>query len=172
MIKYVAIMDAAMVALLERSLDDVMARGTALLEEVVARSLAHKASVVGADERESGPRKLLNFGHTIGHALEASAGYGKYFHGEAVAIGMVAAARLSSQYAEFSDDEAARLARLIERAGLPVAMPTGWRNEEFLRALNLDKKRTGAKLEFVLLDRLGHAFTRGLTLDEILAPLD
>ena len=170
-IKYGAIMDAAMVALVERSLDGILARKSEMLEEVVARSLAHKAAVVSADEHEGGLRKILNFGHTIGHAIEASAGYGKYLHGEAVAIGMVAAARLSSQYAGFSADEAARLQRLIERAGLPSAMPTGWRSEEFLRALNLDKKRTGSAVEFVLLDRLGHAVTRALSVDEILNPL-
>ena len=91
MIKYGAIMDAPMIADLERDLDAILARRPDLLEQVVARSLSHKAAVVGADEREGGLRKTLNFGHTIGHAIEASAGYGSYFHGEAVAIGMVAA---------------------------------------------------------------------------------
>src|SRR6266436_2115522 len=122
-IKYGAIMDAPMIADLERDLDAILARRPALLEQVVARSLLHKAAVVGADERESGLRKTLNFGHTIGHAIEASAGYGSYFHGEAVAIGMVAAARLSSKYVGLSADEASRLLRLIERADLPSAMP-------------------------------------------------
>ena len=125
MIKYGAIMDAPMIADLERDLDAILARHPALLEQVVARSLMHKAAVVSADEHESGLRKSLNFGHTIGHAIETSAGYGSYFHGEAVAIGMVAAARLSSKYAGLSADEASRLQRLIERAGLPTAMPAG-----------------------------------------------
>ena len=110
-IKYGAIMDAPMIADLERDLDAILARRPDLLEQVVARSLSHKAAVVGADEHEGGLRKTLNFGHTIGHAIEASAGYGSYFHGEAVAIGMVAAARLSSKYAGFSADEASRLQR-------------------------------------------------------------
>jgi 3-dehydroquinate synthase len=170
-IKYGAIMDAPMIADLERDLDAILARKLELLEAIVARSLAHKAAVVSADEREDGLRKTLNFGHTIGHAIEASAGYGNYFHGEAVAIGMVAAARLSSAYSGFSADDASRLQRLLERAGLPTAMPPNWHSDEFLRALSLDKKRAAGAIEFVLLDRLGHALTRSLSLDEIVMPL-
>ncbi len=170
-IKYGAIMDAAMIVDLERDLDAILARRPDLLEHVVARSLIHKAAVVSADEREGGLRKSLNFGHTIGHAIEASAGYGNYFHGEAVAIGMVAAARLSSKYAGFSADEASRLMRLIERAGLPTAMPPGWDSEDFLRALGLDKKRVAGAVEFILLDRLGHSLTQSLSIDNIVSPL-
>jgi len=170
-IKYGAIMDAPMIVDLERDLDPIIARRPDLLEQVVARSLAHKAAIVGADERESGLRKTLNFGHTVGHAIEASAGYGSYFHGEAVAIGMVAAARMSSKYAGFSADEAARLQRLIERAGLPTAMPARWHNDDFLRALGLDKKRAAGGVEFVLLDRLGHSLTKSLSLDDIVSSL-
>jgi 3-dehydroquinate synthase len=170
-IKYGAIMDAPMIADLERDLDAILARRIDLLELVVARSLIHKATVVSADEREGGLRKTLNFGHTIGHAIEASAGYGSYFHGEAVAIGMVAAARLSSKYAGFSADEASRLYHLIARAGLPTAMPPNWQSDEFIRALGLDKKRAAGALEFVLLDRLGHSLTKSLTIDDILSSL-
>jgi 3-dehydroquinate synthase len=116
-------------------------------------------------------RKILNFGHTIGHALEASAGYGSYFHGEAVAIGMVAATALSRAHAGLSGAEADRLMRLIEAAGLPTRMPSAWRGHDFERALKLDKKRAGEGIEFVLLDRLGHALTRKLGFDEIVAQL-
>ncbi|MDO8433565.1 MAG: 3-dehydroquinate synthase [Candidatus Binatus sp.] len=170
-IKYGAIMDAPMIADLERTLDSILARDANVLEDMVARSLAHKAAVVSADEHEGGLRKTLNFGHTIGHAIEASAGYGKYLHGEAVAIGMVAAARLSSRYAGFSADEASRLERLIARAGLPTELPAGWQTDDFMRALKLDKKRVEGAVEFVLLDRLGHSLTRRLTIDEMLSPL-
>jgi 3-dehydroquinate synthase len=168
-IKYGAIMDAPFIAWLEREMPAILARDPARLTEVVERSLRHKAFVVSSDEREGGLRKILNFGHTLGHALEASAGYGSYFHGEAVAIGMVAAARLSSRHAGFSAADAARLERLIEAAGLPLEMPAGWRGEDFVRALRLDKKRSGDGVEFVLLDRLGHALTRKLGFDEIVA---
>jgi 3-dehydroquinate synthase len=166
-IKYGAIMDAPMIEDLERELDAILARNPALLQQMVARSLRHKASVVAADEHEGGLRKTLNFGHTIGHAIETSIGYGVYFHGEAVAIGMVAAAHLSSRYAGLSADQASRLERLIAHAGLPTALPAGWHNEEFMRALRLDKKRIDGAVEFILLEHLGSACTRKLSWEEI-----
>ena len=168
-IKYGAIMDAPFIAWLETAMPAILGREAAPLEAMVERSLRHKAYVVANDEREGGLRKILNFGHTLGHALEASAGYGSYLHGEAVAIGMVAAARLSTRYAGLSAGEASRLERLIEAAGLPTRMPPGWESDSFLRALRLDKKRAGDAVEFVLLDRLGHAITRKLSFDEITA---
>jgi 3-dehydroquinate synthase len=168
-IKYGAIMDAPMVAALETAMPAILARDPEHLGRIVDRSLRHKAAVVASDEREGGLRKILNFGHTVGHALEASAGYGRYFHGEAVAIGMVAAAGLSCAHAGLSADEADRLTRLIEAAGLPTRMPPDWHNEEFQRALKLDKKRAADALEFVLLDRLGHALTRTLSFDQVVA---
>ena len=123
MIKYGAIMDAPMIAQLEGDRRAILARDRVTLEAMVERSLRHKAAVVAGDQREGGRRKLLNFGHTIGHALEASSGYGSYMHGEAVAIGMSAAARLSGQYAGLSAGDAFRLDQLIEGVGLshPVA---------------------------------------------------
>lgn len=168
-IKYGAIMDAPFIEWLEREMPAILSRDSARLAAVVERSLRHKAYVVSSDEREGGLRKILNFGHTLGHALEASAGYGSYFHGEAVAIGMVAAARLSTHYAGLGAIEASRLEQLIAAAGLPTAMPPGWGGEDFVRALRLDKKRAGDGIEFVLLDRLGHALTRKLAFDEIIA---
>jgi 3-dehydroquinate synthase len=171
-IKYGAIMDAAMVSDLERDFDRIVAREPAILEAVIARSLRHKAAIVASDEREGGPRKILNFGHTLGHALEASAGYGRYLHGEAVAIGMVAALTLSEKHGGLSADEASRLVRLIARTGLPTAMPSTARHDAaFLSAIRMDKKRADGGIEFVLLDRMGHAFTRKLGIEEILAVL-
>lgn len=170
-IKYGAIMDAPMVEALERGLDAILRRDPAPLEEIVARSLRHKAAVVASDPREGGPRKILNYGHTLGHALESSSGYGNFLHGEAVAIGMVAAGRLSQAFAGLAAAEAERLERLITQAGLPSAIPAGWRGEDLVRAMRLDKKRSGDGIEFVLLDRLGHALTRKLGFAEILAHL-
>jgi 3-dehydroquinate synthase len=170
-IKYGAIMDAPLLDELEQRRDAVVAREARALEQIVERSLRHKASVVERDEQESGLRRILNFGHTVGHALEAGAGYGRYLHGEAVAIGMVAAARLSETYAGLSAAESERLRTLIARTGLPVEMPSGWAGEEFARALNLDKKRSGDGIEFVLLDRLGHALTHRIHCDEIISRL-
>ncbi len=170
-IKYGAIMDAPMISDLERGLGVILSREPDAMESMVERSLRHKASVVERDEHESGLRKILNFGHTVGHAIEASAGYGSYLHGEAVAVGMVAAAKLSRAYAGLDGAEAARLEALIRSAGLPVAMPSKWRGEDFERALRLDKKRADEGVEFVLIDRLGHAFTKKLAFDEIVASL-
>jgi 3-dehydroquinate synthase len=170
-IKYGAIMDAPMIGDLERDLDAILGRKASALEAVVARSLEHKAAVVAADEREDGLRKILNFGHTVGHAVEASFGYGSYLHGEAVAIGTVAALQLSVNHAGLSADEASRIKRLLERAGLPIVMPEGWNGAQFVRALRLDKKRRGDFVEFVLLDRLGHAFTQKLQFEQIIASL-
>lgn len=171
-IKYGAIMDAAMVAAMETGLDAILRREPAALEDAVERSLRHKAAVVASDEREGGMRRILNYGHTVGHALEASAGYGNLLHGEAVAIGMVAAGRLSQTFAGLGASDAERIERLIARAGLPSAMPEEWRRgDEFARAVRLDKKRAGDGVEFVLLDRLGHAITRKLGFNEILTAL-
>ncbi len=170
-IKYGAIMDAAMIAALERDLGKIATRDNAALEQVVALSLRHKAAIVSSDERESGLRKILNFGHTVGHALEASAGYGSYLHGEAVAIGMAVAAALSERYGGLSADESARLVRLIGRAGLPVEMPPNARTPAFLAALRLDKKRAREAVEFVILEQLGRAITKPLEFGQILSAI-
>ena len=170
-IKYGAIMDAPLVADLERDLETILKRDSAILESMVARSLRHKAAVVAADERESGLRKTLNFGHTVGHALEASAGYGRYLHGEAVAIGMMVAARLSERFAGLSADESSRLVRLIKQAGLPTEMPPNAVTPEFTAALRLDKKRVQNAVEFVLLEKLGKSLTRRLEFEQVLSAL-
>jgi 3-dehydroquinate synthase len=167
-IKYGAIMDALFIEWLEQEMTAILARDSNRLAPMVARSLQHKAAVVSSDEREGGFRKILNFGHTLGHALEASTAYGSYLHGEAVAIGMAVAARLSVSCTGLSTDEASRLEQLLGATGLPTQLPSGWLSGEFIRALRLDKKRRGDVVEFVLLDRLGHALTRKLGLDEIL----
>jgi 3-dehydroquinate synthetase len=123
--------------------------------------------VVERDEHEAELRTILNFGHTVGHALENSAGYGRYLHGEAIAIGMVAAARLSCHYTGLSADAAERLRTLIALAGLPTQMPAGWCTEEFKAALGRDKKRSGGGISFVLLPELGRTVSRKLGLEEI-----
>jgi 3-dehydroquinate synthase len=170
-IKYGAIMDAAMIADLERDLELILKRDGAMLEALVTRSLRHKAAVVIADERERGLRKTLNFGHTIGHALEASAGYGGYLHGEAVAIGMVVALLLSEKFAGLTTNEVSRLTNLIARAGLPTKVPAAARSSVFVAALKLDKKRSQNAMEFVVLERLGKAALRRLEFEQILSVL-
>lgn len=170
-IKYGAIMDEAMVGDLERDLEAILRRDVGILEAMVERSLKHKAYVVENDEHEGGLRKILNFGHTIGHAIEASAGYGQYLHGEAVAIGMVSACAMSRKFAGLAARESDRLVELIRRAGLPTSMGSQARSEDFTRALRLDKKRVEKQIEFVLIDYLGHALTQKVRFEDIFSVL-
>jgi 3-dehydroquinate synthase len=170
-IKYGAIMDRAMFVALESGLQAILARDIAKLAEVVERSLRCKADIVSRDEREGSLRKVLNFGHTVGHAIEAASDYSRYLHGEAVAIGMVVAARLSRLHAGLPQADERALVRLIEQAGLPAAMPD-WRNERFARALRLDKKRAGDGVEFVLIPEIGRAVLHKLSFEQVTAVLE
>jgi len=122
-IKYGAIRDAAFFAWLETNIGALSSGDADALLHAVFESCRIKADVVGADERESGERAILNFGHTFGHAIETAAGYGTWLHGEAVAAGMVCAARLSERVCHFDAAETTRLISLLAAAGLPVAPP-------------------------------------------------
>lgn len=155
-IKYGIIYDAPLFKRLEKDLDLLLKKDRKTLEDVVARCCEIKAEVVGQDETEGGVRAILNFGHTIGHAIEAISGYGKYLHGEAISIGQVAAARLSVTAAALPVGEAARIQKLFERAGLPVSIPLRAAQEKNLfDAMRLDKKVSGGEIQFVLARRLG-----------------
>ncbi len=124
--------------------------------KIVARCCEIKAEVVHQDEREGGLRGILNFGHTLAHAIENAAGYGQFLHGEAVAIGMVYAARLSMQLNGLSAEELARIEKLIAALGLPVAAP-GLAWADLRKAMTVDKKARDGQVKFVLIDRIGHA---------------
>jgi 3-dehydroquinate synthase len=155
-IKYGIIYDAALFARLERDLPRLLRRDGEILAEVVARCCEIKADVVRQDETETGLRAILNFGHTIGHAIETTAGYGQFLHGEAISIGQVAAAKLSVLAAGLSADEAARVEKLFVRAGLPVAVKLSARRQTALiEAMRLDKKVNDGQLRFVLARRIG-----------------
>jgi 3-dehydroquinate synthase len=152
-IKHGAIADAVFFAWLEKNVPALDARDPDALAFAIRRSCEIKAAVVAADEREHGTRALLNFGHTFGHAIETALGYGEWLHGEAVAAGMVMAARLSGLDAAEVD----RLRRALQAAGLPASPPEI--GPDALRAaMDLDKKATAGKLRFVLLKRIGEAF--------------
>ena len=149
-IKYGAICDAAFFTWLEENMGRLLQRDADALAHAIRRSCELKAEVVAEDEREAGRRAILNFGHTFGHAIERCQGYGDWLHGEAVAAGMIMAARLSGLEAE----AVARLTRLVESAGLPVA-PPAIPADDWMAAMGLDKKVQGRKLRFVLLDAIG-----------------
>ncbi|MEO8669881.1 MAG: 3-dehydroquinate synthase [Tahibacter sp.] len=156
-VKYGAIGDVEFFAWLERNVDGLNARDPARLAEAIARSCAHKAGVVARDEREEGERALLNFGHTFGHALETANGYGKLLHGEAVAIGMVLAARLSAQMGLAGMLDCARLAHLLEQLGLPIEPPPAQDPAKLLALMRLDKKNLSARLRLILWRGIGAA---------------
>ena len=159
-IKYGAIRDAEFFAWLEARTPDLLAHDAAALAHAISRSCAIKAEIVAADERETGERALLNFGHTFGHAIETAQGYGAWLHGEAVAAGMLCAVRLSERVCALSSAHTERLRTLIGAARLPVAPPVidGVRWLELMRR---DKKVEGGTMRFVLLERIGHAIVRG-----------
>jgi 3-dehydroquinate synthase len=155
-VKYGVIYDAVLFAQLERNLPKLLQRDVATLRAVVARCCEIKADVVGQDETESGLRAILNFGHTIGHAIENSSGYGKFLHGEAIAIGQVAAAKLSQNVLGLPSGDAARIERLFVQAGLPVKIKlSAARRKKLLAAMKLDKKVSGGEIKFVLAKKIG-----------------
>jgi 3-dehydroquinate synthase len=158
-IKHGFALDAALVAWLEKNMARLLARDAAALAHVVRRSCELKAQVVSADERESGARALLNFGHTFGHAIEAGAGYGVWLHGEAVAAGMVMAAELSVRAGLLPAADAERVRRLVRLAGLPAAGPA-LAPERYLELMAGDKKAAGGRGRYVVLQNVGRAALR------------
>ncbi len=155
-IKYGIIYDAGLFRRLERDLPRLLRRDERTLAAVIARCCEIKADVVRKDETESGLRAILNFGHTVGHALEAISHYGKYLHGEAIAIGQVAAAKLSAQVLGLPAEEVERIERIFQRAGLPTQMKLNApQRQKILTATSLDKKVSGGEIKFVLARRIG-----------------
>jgi 3-dehydroquinate synthase len=159
-IKHGLLADADLFGLLEQNAP--LAWNHALLARVIRRCVEIKAAVVAGDERETsaqGGRALLNLGHTFGHAIEATAGYGAYLHGEAVAIGLVMAARLSAELRHCTAAQAEQIAAVIAAHGLPTALRAPLPVEPMLAAMRRDKKVRGGKLRFVLQDGIGAAST-------------
>jgi 3-dehydroquinate synthase len=156
-IKYGAIFDVGFISWLERNIDALRARDALALTEAIARSCRHKAGVVARDEQEQGERMLLNFGHTFGHAIEVEQGFGRLLHGEAVAVGMVVAARLATHIKRAPAADAERLTALLRRAGLPVALPEGLDPEALLTRMKLDKKSLSGVPRLILWRGIGRA---------------
>jgi 3-dehydroquinate synthase len=159
-IKYGPIFDMDFLAWIEAHVDGLMARDPKLLAHAVRRSCEIKAQVVGQDERESGLRAILNFGHTFGHAIEAGLGYGQWLHGEAVGCGMVMASQLSQQLGLVDAAFTSRLTALIAKAKLPTRAPS-LGAERFVELMRVDKKAEAGEIKFVLIDEPGHAIVRG-----------
>ncbi len=153
-IKHAAIKDASMFDAIE-----AVAQGKGDLVALIRRNISIKASVVEADEFElTGKRALLNFGHTLGHAIEAEAGYGTLLHGEAISIGLNAAAWLSSKISDLTSTELERLRASLAAFQLPLKLPAEMTNDNLLRRARMDKKYEQGKVRFVLLKHLGEAY--------------
>ena len=155
-IKYGIIYDAKLFAQIEHDLPRLLKREPKMLASVVARCCEIKAEVVGKDETEDGPRAILNFGHTIGHAIEAVSGYGRFLHGEAIAIGQVVVAKISGSVLGLPERDLERIIRLFRRVGLPttVRLRPG-RRPKLFAAMRLDKKVRGGEINFVLAKKIG-----------------
>jgi 3-dehydroquinate synthase len=167
-IKHGAALDAAFLAWLEQNMDKLLARERTALTYAIRRSCELKAAIVTEDERESGVRAVLNFGHTFGHAIETATGFGPWLHGEAVAAGMVMAAGLSARAGYLPAADAARIEALIQRAGLPTRAPR-LALERWRELMAVDKKAAGARVRFVLLHGLGHAKLESAVDDRLVA---
>ena len=154
-IKYGVIADPGLFRFLEKNVEAILSRSAPHLQHIVTLSCEIKAAIVARDERESGLRAILNYGHTVGHAIEAAAGYGMILHGNAVAIGMAAAGRLSARLAGLDKAERDRIEALIRAYGLPVQTPAALDHENLLAAMRLDKKTRGGRFHFVLAEKLG-----------------
>ena len=170
-IKYGPIADDEFLTWIESNLEALQARDPLALTYAVRRSCEIKAWVVGQDERETGLRAILNFGHTFGHAIEAGLGYGTWLHGEAVGCGMVMAADLSVRLGLLDHEYAARLTRLIGRAGLPVVGPN-LGAARYLELMRVDKKVQGGNMRFVLLSGPGRALVRTAPSDLVSAVIE
>lgn len=156
-LKYGAIVDARFFAWIEDRTEALLARDEGALAEAVHASCAHKAAIVARDERETGDRALLNFGHTFGHAIEAAGGFRDLNHGETVAIGMVLAARLSARLRLSPIEDAERLERALIALGLPTSVPAEMDPRDLLARMRLDKKALGGRMRLVLWRGIGRA---------------
>lgn len=168
-IKHAAIRDAALFPLI-----NAVADGAGDLDELIARNVAIKADIVAADEYErTGLRALLNFGHTIGHGIEACAGYGELLHGEAIALGMRAALHLSCRRSTLAESDAEMILAALRRFDLPLALPDSISTADVLEKLSRDKKFNRGAIRFVLLRQAGDAFVSGeVTLSDLTGAIE
>ncbi|CCG88871.1 3-dehydroquinate synthase [Erwinia piriflorinigrans] len=171
-IKYGIILDGEFFNWLEQNLDALLALDGAAMSWCIKRCCELKAEVVAADEHEHGLRALLNLGHTYGHAIEAHMGYGNWLHGEAVAAGMVMAARTAERLGQFSPQDTDRIISLLQRAGLPVKGPESMAAKDYLPHMMRDKKVLAGELRLVLPQAIGRAeLRRGVAHDIVLASI-
>ena len=169
-VKYGALWDETLFSFLEQNVEKILKLNPEILAETIARCCSIKAEIVSKDEKESGLRSLLNFGHTLAHAIETVSGYNKILHGEAVSQGMVYAATLSASKKLCSWDVVERLENLLFTFGLPIEWPHYPKNK-YEKAILQDKKKSGDKINYVVIREIGKTELMSLTPKEILAYL-
>ena len=170
-IKHGVIRDAGYFGFLEEEMDSLTGLDSAAVEAAVAGSCRIKAAVVEQDEREEDSRAILNYGHTIGHALESFTGYERFLHGEAVAIGMIQASALSVARGLLTAAELARIEALVRRAGLPWRIPDDIALQDLVGGMALDKKSHAGKIKFVLCEGIGRTRFQWFSASEIVREL-
>ncbi|MEO1917313.1 MAG: 3-dehydroquinate synthase [Candidatus Thioglobus sp.] len=143
---------------LQNNIDGLMSRDKSMIIESVYRSCEDKADIVAQDELEAGKRALLNLGHTFGHAIENTLGYGNYLHGEAISVGMLMAAKLSQLEDFLSVNEVGEIQHLLEKANLPISISGKITASDFMAAMSVDKKVIDGNIRLILLKKLGDAF--------------
>ena len=183
-IKYGIIWDADLFSKLEQTeqIDSFDNIDPLLLQTILVRSGQAKADLVSKDEKEAGLRAILNYGHTIGHAVESLTNYEHFVHGEAVAIGMVAAGKIAVEMGMWTEAEAKRQNNLIKKAGLPTKIPTQLDKQAIIAALQSDKKVRAGKVRFILPTQIGlvtitdkvtsEVIEKGITLDDLFYPIE
>ncbi len=167
-IKYGLIYDASFFEWIEQNTAEFIARNSEFLAQAILVSCRIKADIVAQDEREMGIRAILNLGHTFGHAIEASMGYGNWLHGEAVAAGMVMAIDLSLRHGWVDEQLKQRTVKLLERCSLPVDSPHSMSNDDYMATMAIDKKTVNGTIKFVLLKALGKAIVTADYVPELL----
>ncbi|MCK5869294.1 3-dehydroquinate synthase [Methylococcaceae bacterium HT1] len=156
-IKYGLIRDAEFFTWIEDNIEKILSRDEEALTIIIEQSCRNKAEIVASDERESGIRAILNLGHTFGHAIETGMGYGRYLHGEAVAIGTCQAADLSKRLGWLDEADVKRIVTLFKKAGLPTQPPTDLSAQEFIKLMAVDKKNADGDIRLILLKKIGEA---------------
>ena len=168
-IKYGLLGDVVFLRWIEANLNKLIGKDAEALAEAIEHSCQMKADIVALDERESGVRALLNFGHTFGHAIETHLGYSEWLHGEAVSVGMVMATRLSHAMGMISNTDVDRVISICEKAALPVRPPKGMTSSSFLKHMAVDKKNEDGRLRLVLLRSLGEAYVEDTVSEKLLS---
>jgi 3-dehydroquinate synthase len=170
-IKYSIINDREFFSYLQSNMDKTLKLDQSVLPAIIKTCCTIKAAITSQDERERGMRAILNFGHTIGHAIETLTHYHEYSHGEAVSMGMAAAAKLSAAWGYSSADDCKQLIALLEAAGLPTRLPA-FPASDYLQATQKDKKRAGGNIRMVLMKRIGEVSIEEVSSEKLLTTFE